>query len=136
MLAAVSGSENIVTSPTDLALLYRSLGKGELFDLSTLEKMMTVSPLSMVYENDGSTSGYGLGIGVRINEDEDETVIFHDGELGNKSSVFYSFKYDIAAACMTNNPESSNSAITMMNKAYRDFIDNGLSEDIDDISVK
>lgn len=101
MLSYVIGAGNIVTCPTDLALLLNGLMNNQLLNTESFNEMMTFIPESY----SSWTSGYGLGIH-HLNGQTEDTVIGHDGYYMNLTDMFYSTDYGFTLVTMTNTQTS------------------------------
>lgn len=97
MLSFGYGAGNIVSCPTDLAILLSSLLNGDLVSAGSLEEMLDFVPASF----SSWTAGYGLGIHHAYNQDGD-TVIGHDGYYTNLTDMFHSMNYGFTLVTMTN----------------------------------
>jgi D-alanyl-D-alanine carboxypeptidase len=97
MLSFAYGAANIVTCPSDLALLLRSVINGQLINSQSMSEMLTFIPSSF----SSWTAGYGLGIHHAYGMTND-TVIGHDGYFTNMTDMFHSRNYDFTLVTMTN----------------------------------
>jgi hypothetical protein len=97
MLSYAYGAGNIVTCPTDLAVLLSGLLNGQLLTVKSLEEMMGFVPSSFT----SWTAGYGLGIHHASGQAED-LVIEHDGYYTNMTSMFHIKNYGFTLVTMTN----------------------------------
>ena len=97
MLSFGYGCGNIVSCPTDLALLIEGLLSGQLLNNQSLNEMLTFVPQS--YST--WTQGYGLGIHHQ-NAQFNDTVIGHHGYYTNLTHMFHSLNYDFTLVTMSN----------------------------------
>lgn len=97
MLSYIYGAGNIVTTPTDLAILLKSVLNGQLLSPQSLNEMMDFVPESY----NSWTAGYGLGIHHVFGQTND-MVIGHDGYFSNLTSMFHSMNHGFTLVTMTN----------------------------------
>jgi len=97
MLSYAYGAGNIVTCPTDLAILLNAIISGQLLSTQSLNEMLTFVPESYT----SWTAGYGLGIH-HVNGETDDNVIGHDGYYTNLTDMFHSMDYGFTLVTMTN----------------------------------
>ncbi|MGB1205971.1 MAG: serine hydrolase [Chitinophagales bacterium] len=97
MLSYAYGAGNIISCPTDLALLLSALLNGELVNAESLDEMLAFVPNSF----SSWTAGYGLGIHHASGQNND-MVIGHDGYFSNLTSMFHSMEHGFTLVTMTN----------------------------------
>ncbi len=97
MLSYAYAAGNIVSCPTDLGTLLKSVLNGQLLTSQSLDEMMNFIPESY----SSWTAGYGLGIHHAFGQTED-MVIGHDGYFTNLTSMFHSMDYGFTLVTMTN----------------------------------
>jgi D-alanyl-D-alanine carboxypeptidase len=97
MLSFAYGAGNIVTCPSDLALLLNSVINGQLLSSQSMDEMLTFIPESY----SSWTAGYGLGIH-HVYGLYTDTAIGHDGYFTNMTDMFHSMNYDFTLVTMTN----------------------------------
>ena len=97
MLSYAYGAGNIVSCPTDLAILLKGILSGQLLNTQSLDAMMIFVPESY----NSWTAGYGLGIHHAYGQ-TDDMVIGHDGYFSNLTSMFHSMNYGFTLVTMTN----------------------------------
>ena len=97
MLSYAYGAGNIVSCPTDLAILLNGVLSGQLLNAQSLDEILTFVPDSY----NSWTAGYGLGIHHQFGQ-TDDIVIGHDGYYTNLTDMFHSMNYDFTLVTMTN----------------------------------
>ncbi|WP_291842850.1 serine hydrolase domain-containing protein [Maricaulis sp.] len=100
-----------VTTPGDLAQLYRSLGENGLFAAEGAEMRLDPNPL-----NATGTSGYGLGLYVRLRDDGTYRIA-HGGDFGGyRSAAMYDSGSGLALAVQANDKrfEAPDMAATLL----------------------
>jgi D-alanyl-D-alanine carboxypeptidase len=101
MLSYGYAAGNIVSCPTDLAILLNAVLKNQLLNTQSLNEMLT-----FVHRSFSSwTAGYGLGIHHLLGLTS-ETVIGHDGYYTNLTDMFHSVDGDFTLVTMTNTQTS------------------------------
>jgi PKD repeat protein len=98
MLSFGFGTDNVVTTPTDLTKLVNAILNNQLLNAQSKTEMMTWVPQSYVNQ---WTAGYGLGMHHFLNQSVD-TLLGHDGKFCNQSDVFHSSICGFTLAAMTN----------------------------------
>ena len=97
MLSYGYGGANIVSCPTDLALLLNALFDNQLLSQQSMNEMLTFIPQSF----SSWTDGYGLGIHHQSGQTTD-LVLGHDGYYTNLTDMFHSANYGFTLVTMTN----------------------------------
>lgn len=98
MLSFGFGTDNVVTTPTDLTKLVDAIINGNLLSAQSKTEMMSWVPQSYVNQ---WVAGYGLGMHHFLNQGLD-TLVGHDGKFCNQSDVFHSSMCGFTLATMTN----------------------------------
>ena len=119
MLSYAIGAGNIVTCPTDLALLLNGLMNNQLLNTESFSEMMTFIPESY----SSWTSGYGLGIH-HLNGQTEDAVIGHDGYYMNLTDMFYSTDYGFTLVTMTNTQTEWLAIINDMYEKMENYFNN------------
>lgn len=97
MLSFAYGAGNIVTTPSDLALLISEVMTGDFLSTASMAQLT-----DFVSDSFSSwTAGYGLGIHHQFGQTND-VVLGHDGYYTNLTDMFYSENYDFTLVTMTN----------------------------------
>jgi len=97
MLSFGYGTDNVVTTPTDLTNLVHAILNKHLLNAQSMSEMMSFVPQSS-YQWTGL---YGLGIHHLLGQNVD-TLLGHDGKFCNQSDVFHSSMCGFTLATMTN----------------------------------
>lgn len=97
MLSYAYGAGNIVSCPSDLALLLHALMSGQLLAPASMDEMLSYDPSSYA----SWTAGYGLGIH-HASSDPDDTLLGHDGYYSNLTDMFYSENCGFTLVTMSN----------------------------------
>lgn len=98
MMSYGYGTDNVVTTPKDLATLVHALLNNQLINTQSLNEMLAFVPQSFVNQ---WVAGYGLGIHHLLGQTVD-TLLGHDGKFCNLSDVFHSQMCGFTLATMTN----------------------------------
>jgi len=97
MLSYAYASGNIISCPTDLAILLNGVLNGQLLSASSLDKMLTFVPNSF----SSWTAGYGLGIHHQSGQ-TDDIVIGHNGCYTNLTDMLHSMNHGFTLVTMSN----------------------------------
>lgn len=101
MLSYAYAAGNIVTSPTDLALLLNALLGGQLLSPTSMAEMTTFVPQSF----SSWTAGYGLGLHHATGQ-SNNVVLGHDGYYTNLTDAFHDMGCGFTLVTMTNTQTS------------------------------
>ncbi len=124
------GAGNIVTCPSDLAILLSSLINGQLLTDSSLNEMKMFVPNSF-----GSwTAGYGLGI--HHSNQLNDQVLGHDGYYTNLTDMFHSSSCEFTLVTMTNTQTSWFGIFNPMYSIVTDYCESIDVSDVTDIDSK
>lgn len=91
------GTDNVVTTPTDLAKLVHALTNNQILNAQSMTELQTWVPQSAP----DWTGLYGLGFHHLLGQTID-TVVGHNGKFMNESDVFHSNMCGFTLACMSN----------------------------------